>query len=121
MITDTTFFTNESGYTLLDRFKKTLKHVQYFDVLVGYFRTSAFHQLYESFESVDKIRSLVGLNVDRKAYEIIEEARVQTHLDFESHKRTKHFFIEKTIQRKNWLSIGGSFPFPLFSHLEPIG
>jgi len=28
MITDTTFFTNEPGYALLDRFKKTLKHVQ---------------------------------------------------------------------------------------------
>ncbi len=27
MITDTTFFTNEPGYTLLDRFKKTLKHI----------------------------------------------------------------------------------------------
>jgi hypothetical protein len=38
MITDTTFFTNEPGYALLDRFKKTLKHVQYFDVLVGYFK-----------------------------------------------------------------------------------
>ena len=35
MITDTTFFTNEPGYALLDRFKKTLKHVKYFDVLVG--------------------------------------------------------------------------------------
>ena len=52
MITDTTFFTNEPGYALLDRFKKTLKHVQYFDVLVGYFRTSGFHQLCESFESI---------------------------------------------------------------------
>ena len=27
MITDTTFFTNEPGYALLDRFKKTLKHI----------------------------------------------------------------------------------------------
>jgi len=35
MITDTTFFTNEPGYALLDRFKKTLKRVKYFDVLVG--------------------------------------------------------------------------------------
>jgi len=35
MITDTTFFSNEPGYTLLDRFKKTLKRVKYFDVLVG--------------------------------------------------------------------------------------
>jgi len=62
MITDTTFFTNEPGYALLDRFKKTLKHVRYFDVLVGYFRTSGFYQLYESFEAIDKIRILVGLN-----------------------------------------------------------
>ena len=52
MITDTTFFTNEPGYALLDRFKKTLKHVKYFDVLVGYFRSNGFHQLYESFESI---------------------------------------------------------------------
>jgi hypothetical protein len=52
MITDTTFFTNEPGYELLDRFKKTPKHVKYFDVLVGYFRTSGFHQLFESFESI---------------------------------------------------------------------
>ncbi|MBT9131543.1 MAG: hypothetical protein DDT33_00031 [Firmicutes bacterium] len=38
MNTDQTFFTNEPGSTLLDRFGKTLKDVQYFDVLVGYFR-----------------------------------------------------------------------------------
>ncbi len=65
MITDTTFFTNEPGYALLDRFKKTLKHVKYFDVLVGYFRSSGFHQLFESFETNDKIRIQVGLNVDQ--------------------------------------------------------
>ena len=35
MITDTTFFTNEPGYAVLDRFKKTLKYVKCFDVLVG--------------------------------------------------------------------------------------
>ncbi len=40
MITDITCFTNKPGYALLDRFKKTLKHVKYFDVLVGYFRSS---------------------------------------------------------------------------------
>lgn len=33
MYTDTKFFTNEPGSTLLDRFRKTLKDVQYFDVL----------------------------------------------------------------------------------------
>ena len=96
MITDTTFFTNEPGYALLDRFKKTLKHVQYFDVLVGYFRTSGFHQLCESFESIDKIRILVGLNIDRKAYEIIESVRSRGEFDFESHSRTKRMFSEQT-------------------------
>ncbi len=35
MITDTTFFTNEPGYALIDRFKRTPKHVKCFDVLVG--------------------------------------------------------------------------------------
>ncbi|MBC8213420.1 MAG: hypothetical protein H8E71_02130, partial [Candidatus Marinimicrobia bacterium] len=51
-ITDQTFFTNEKGKTLLDRFKRTLIASQYFDVLVGYFRTSGFHQLADSLESV---------------------------------------------------------------------
>jgi hypothetical protein len=96
MITDTTFFTNEPGYALLDRFKKTLKHVKYFDVLVGYFRNSGFHQLCESFESIDKIRILVGLNIDQKAYEIIESVRPRGELDFESHSRTKRMFSEQS-------------------------
>jgi HKD family nuclease len=45
---DLTFFTNEEGQSLLSRFKATLKDTQLFDVLVGYFRTSGFYQLYES-------------------------------------------------------------------------
>jgi len=42
--TDNRFFTNEPGASLLDRFKQTLKDVQFFDALVGYFQTSGFHQ-----------------------------------------------------------------------------
>ena len=67
---DLTFFTNEPGQKLEDRFKRTLKDVQYFDILVGYFRTSGFHKLYQEFESIDKIRILVGLNADKKAVDI---------------------------------------------------
>ncbi len=55
MSTDTTFFTNELDATLLDRFKKTLQTTQYFDVLVGYFRTSGFHRLYDALEGIEKI------------------------------------------------------------------
>jgi len=94
--TDTTFFTNEPGYTLHDRFKDTLKHVKYFDVLVGYFRTSGFHLLYDSLKTVKKIRILVGLNLDQKSYDVIEESRKQSSLDLESHKRTKEAFSDIT-------------------------
>ena len=53
-----TFFTNEKGQTLLERFKDTLKGVDKFDVLVGYFRTSGFYKLYKELEHVNKIRIL---------------------------------------------------------------
>lgn len=42
--------------------------------------------------SIDKIRILVGLNVDRQAFEIIDAYQSQSALDFESHKRTKEIF-----------------------------
>lgn len=45
-----TFFTNEPGSTLLDRFRKTLKDVRFFDVPVGYFHASVFFNLFESLE-----------------------------------------------------------------------
>ncbi len=89
MTSDLTFFTNEPNQTLLDRFKATLNHVQYFDVLVGYFRISGFHLLHKSFEQIEKIRILVGLNVDRKTFEIIDQAHEQTPLNFESHQQTQ--------------------------------
>ena len=92
MANDLTFFTNESNATLLDRFKSTLKDVQYFDVLVGYFRTSGFHLLQEAFADIEQIRILVGLSVDRKAFEIIESAVGQMQLPFESTKTTKQQF-----------------------------
>jgi len=92
MSNDLTFFTNEPNATLLDRFKATLKDVQYFDILVGYFRTSGFHLLQEAFADIEKIRILVGLSVDRKAFEIIETTSVQTQLPFESTKTTKQQF-----------------------------
>lgn len=93
MNSDLTFFTNEPGSTLLDRFTRTLKDAESFDILVGYFRTSGFFRLYQSFESIDKIRILVGLNVDQRSYEIIEESNLslqeQTKIDFETNQNTR--------------------------------
>lgn len=96
MQSDLTFFTNEPGSTLLDRFIRTLKDGKYFDVLVGYFRTSGFFRLYQSFESIEKIRILVGLNIDKRTYEIIEESK-QTSIDFETNQNTRTTFSSAVV------------------------
>ncbi len=97
MSTDLTFFTNEPNAALVDRFKSTLRAVRYFDVLVGYFRTSGFYQLADSLESVEKIRILVGLNVDQKTFELIDTVRTQTNIDFNSHKDTRNAAMEAAV------------------------
>ena len=99
MHNDLTFFTNEpaNGASLEDRFKSTLKDVRYFDVLVGYFRTSGFHRLYKEFANIEKIRILVGLNADNKTVEIIQSAQ-QQKIDYESHSNTKIIHSHKIAQ-----------------------
>lgn len=71
--TDLKFFTNEPERDLYNRFAAILKsNTQFFDVLVGYFRASGFFKMYEALEQVEKIRILVGLNVDRYTVKIID-------------------------------------------------
>lgn len=76
---DMKFFTNEPERDLYSRFSTILKsNTQFFDVLVGYFRTSGFFKMYEALESVEKIRILVGLSVDKFAVKIIDRALNET-------------------------------------------
>lgn len=80
---DLTFFTNEPERDLYSRFNTILQNnTQFFDVLVGYFRTSGFFKLYPAMKDIEKIRVLVGLNVDAKTLEIIHQ----------SHKEAKNAF-----------------------------
>ena len=73
---DIKFFTNEPERDLYTRFSTILKsNTQFFDALVGYFRTSGFFRLYESLETVEKIRILVGLNIDKFTMKIIDQAK----------------------------------------------
>lgn len=73
---DLKFFTNEPERDLYSRFCNILKgHTQYFDILVGYFRTSGFFKLYPAMQDVEKIRILVGLNVDVNTVHIIEQSK----------------------------------------------
>lgn len=95
MHNDLTFFTNEEGRTLLDRFNSILKtNTQYFDVLVGYFRTSGFYKLYEAMNDIEKIRILVGLNVDGKTLETINQAKEEIVYRQFSYKEAKEAFSE---------------------------
>ena len=73
--TDLKFFTNEPERDLYSRFAAILKsNTQFFDVLVGYFRSSGFFNMYKSLETVEEIRILVGLNVDLFTVKIIDLA-----------------------------------------------
>ena len=81
---DLTFFTNEEGQKLEDRFKKILEDVRYFDILVGYFRTSGFYRLYKDFENIEKIRILVGLDADNKTVELINSAQKELKSETET-------------------------------------
>lgn len=93
---DLTFFTNEEGHTLYDRFNKILNNnVQFFDILVGYFRSSGFYKMYESMENVEKTRILVGLNLDKKSVELIHEAKNINQIDFMSNAETKKYYSEE--------------------------
>lgn len=94
---DRRFFTNEPGATLFDRFSKILDHAQFFDVLVGYFRTSGYKALHEKLGSIEKMRILVGLNVDQRSFDLFSQAQ-QAKLDFESHSRTKEVYTSSLVE-----------------------
>lgn len=79
--TDRTFFTNEPEATLLKRFQKTLKNVQYFDVLVGYFYTSGFYKIYKSLNKTKKIRILIGISTGKETYELIQKSKQPGEID----------------------------------------
>lgn len=96
---DLTFFTNEPERNLYDRFNKILKsNTQFFDVIVGYFRTSGFYLMYPAMKDIEKIRVLVGLNVDGKTVQIIQQAQSE-QMSFEmSHKEVKNEFSEDIVE-----------------------
>ena len=74
--TDLKFFTNEPERDLYSRFSMVLKsNTQFFDILVGYFRTSGFFRMWESMQNVEKIRVLVGINVDKFTVKLLDRVR----------------------------------------------
>jgi len=90
MTTDTSFFTNEPGYRLKDRFSKLVKGTELFDCLVGYFYSSGFYAVYPSLEDTDRIRILVGISTSNDTFRLIEKGNQPTQQDIKfSHSETK--------------------------------
>ena len=72
---DLKFFTNELEQGMYGRVSAIMKSsAKFFDVIVGYSRASGFFKLYEPLEEVEKMRILVGLNIDRFTVKIIDRA-----------------------------------------------
>src|SRR5688572_3893113 len=89
MSTDLTFFTNEPGRSVLERFRSLLgDNTRFFDCLVGYFYLSGFHKIYPRLTNTEKVRILVGLKTDQSVYGLLQEANVQRSFLF-SHAETK--------------------------------
>jgi len=87
---DLTFITNEAGKSLRYRFGVLLgKDTRYFDCLGGYFFISGFYKLYPALENVEKVRILVGLQTDRVAYQLLQEAKEKGELPLYSHAEAK--------------------------------
>ncbi len=99
MNTDLKFFTNEKNSSLLERFRKILENdTQFFDVLVGYFRSSGFYQLYPSLKDVEKIRILVGLSIDKVTYQVLKQSKDGQQDIFVSTKRVEEGFEKEVTE-----------------------
>ncbi|MBS1736282.1 MAG: NgoFVII family restriction endonuclease, partial [Bacteroidetes bacterium] len=93
----TNFFTNKTGNTLIEKFEAIFKHnsgIKNFDALVGYLRASGYFKVRGFLDNIDKVRILVGINVDRQ----IQEAHSKGIEFFQNHDKTKEEFIEKMLE-----------------------
>lgn len=116
---DTTFFTNESDNTLVDRFNVLLNNTEFFDCLVGYFYVSGFHKLQKSLETTKKVRILVGMGIDSQTFKLIEDSKTTQISTVEFKKNFKKdiisemdnsensFVVEKGVKQfVEWLKLG---------------
>lgn len=100
MSTDLTFITNENDKRLKDRFEVLIKDSRLFDCLVGYFYTSGFYAIYQSLESTEKIRILIGINTNRQTYDLLKIGAQDQQQSFQfSHAETKQV-IEGQIEKE---------------------
>src|SRR4030043_161337 len=71
------FITNEKTKTLKKRLSELIEHSEELKFLVGFFYFSGWGEIYESLKDRDdlEIKVLVGLDVDKKLFSIMEYAQ----------------------------------------------
>jgi superfamily II DNA/RNA helicase len=79
------FFTNQGTNTLENRLKDILTHydIRNLEFLIGYFRISGFKKIASLLDNVDKLRILVGINVDRLVLDAKNRGKKFNLLDYE--------------------------------------
>jgi len=85
------FFTNQDTNTLENRLKDILTHydIKNLEFLIGYFRISGFKKIASLLNGIDKIRILVGINIDKLTFEAQQRGKKFNLLDY--HKFSQEF------------------------------
>jgi hypothetical protein len=79
------FFTNQDTNTLENRLKDILSYydIKNLEFLIGYFRISGFKKVASLLNSIEKIRILVGINIDKLTFEAQQRGKKFNLLDYE--------------------------------------
>ena len=94
------FFTNQGTNTLENRLKDILTHydIKNLEFLIGYFRISGFKKIAKLLDNVDKVRILVGINIDKLTHDAQARGKKFNLFDYEKFNKLIYTLI-------NFLSI----------------
>ena len=79
------FFTNQGTNTLENRLKDILTHydIKNLEFLIGYFRISGFRKIAKLLGNVDKVKILVGINIDKLTHDAQARGKKFNLFDYE--------------------------------------
>ena len=102
--TNSNFFTNRNGNTLMKEFEGVLQHnnhIKNLDAVVGFLRASGYFSLRPFLDHINKVRVLIGIDVDK----YITQADSQGKIFFGAEEEVKEDClrkIRKDIERSNY-------------------
>lgn len=94
MSSNSHIFTNRNGNTLIKEFEGVLQHnpsICKLDAVVGFLRASGYFSLRPFLDSINRVRILIGINVDK----YIAQAEMQGKLFFGAEDNVKSDYIEE--------------------------